>query len=108
MNDFIVEIIIKSSKNIFEKYKYFANVFDKNNVNKLSKQDSQNPAINTKNKMFLFELMYNLLMIKLELFKKYLDEYLIKEFVIFFSLFVDASILFVKKSKNDLKILCKL
>ncbi len=93
-----------SSKNFFEKYKDFANVFDKINVDKLFEHDSQNYAINTKNKMFLFESMYNLSIIEFELFKKYFDEFLTKKFIVFFSSFVDASILFVKKSKNDLKL----
>jgi hypothetical protein len=79
INDFIIEMMIKLLKKIFEKYKDFVNVFDKINANKLLKQDSQNHAINTKNKMFSFELMYNLLMIKLELFKKYLNEFFNKK-----------------------------
>jgi hypothetical protein len=104
MNDFIIEMMMKSSKEIFEKYKDFADVFDKINANKLFEHDSQNHAINTKNKMFSFESIYNLSMIELELFKEYFDEFLTKEFIIFFSSFVDASILFVKKSKNDLRL----
>jgi hypothetical protein len=103
MNDFIIETMMKSSKKILEKYKNFANVFDKINVNKLFKHDSQNHAINTKNKMSSFESMYNLSMIELELLKKYFDEFLTKEFIVFSSSFVNASILFVKKSKNDIK-----
>jgi hypothetical protein len=103
ISEFIIETMMKSSKKILEKYKNFANVFDKINVNKLFEHDSQDHAINTKNKMFSFESMYNLSMIELELFKKYLDEFLTKKFIILSSSFVDASILFVKKSKNDLK-----
>jgi hypothetical protein len=103
MNDFIIETMIKSSKEIFEKYKNFADVFYKVNADKLLKHDSQNHAINTKNKMFSFESMYNLSMIELELFKEYFDEFLTKEFIVFSSSFVDASISFVKKSKNDLR-----
>jgi hypothetical protein len=95
--------MIKLLKKIFKKYKDFTNVFDKINANKLFKHDLQNHAINTKNKMFLFELMYNLSMIKLELLKKYLDEFLTKKFIVLFSSFVDVSNLFVKKSKNNLK-----
>jgi hypothetical protein len=53
--------------------------------------------------MFSFESVYNLSMIELELLKEYFDEFLTKEFIVFFSSFVDASILFVKKSKNNLK-----
>jgi hypothetical protein len=104
MNDFIIETMMKSSKEILEKYKDFANVFDKINANKLLKHDLQNHAINMKNKMFSFELMYNLSMIEFELFKKYLNEFLTKEFMILFSSFFDALMLFVKKSKNDLRL----
>jgi hypothetical protein len=57
--------------------------------------------------MLSFESMYNLSMIELELFKEYFDEFLTKEIIVFFSSFVDASILFVKKSKNDLKLCVK-
>jgi hypothetical protein len=103
MSEFIIETMMKSSKKIFEKYKDFADVFDKVNVDKLLEHDSQDHAINTKNKMSSFESMYNLLVTELELLKKYLDEFLTKRFIVFSSSFVDASILFVKKSKNDLK-----
>jgi hypothetical protein len=54
--------------------------------------------------MLSFESMYNLSMTELKLLKKYLDEFLTKRFIVFFSSLVDASILFVKKSKNDLKL----
>jgi hypothetical protein len=103
MNDFIIETMIKSSKEILEKYKNFTDVFDKININKLFNHDSQDHAINTKNKMFSFESMYNLSMIEFELFKEYFDEFLTKEFIGFSSSFLNASILFVKKSKNDLR-----
>ncbi len=104
MSELIIETMMKSSKKIFEKYKNFANVFDKVNVDKLLKHDSQDHAINTKNKMSSFESMYNLSVIEFELLKEYFDEFLIKRFIVLSSSFVDASILFVKKSKNDLKL----
>jgi hypothetical protein len=104
MSELIIETMMKSSKKIFEKYKNFANVFDKINVDKLFEHDSQDHAINTKNKMLSFESVYNLSMIELELLKEYLDEFLTKKFIVFSSSFVDASILFVKKSKDDLKL----
>jgi hypothetical protein len=104
MNELIIETIIKSSKKILEKYKNFANVFDKINANKLFEHDSQNHVIDTKDKMFFFESMYNLSMIELELLIEYLDEFLIKEFIILFSSFAKTSILFIKKSRNDLKL----
>jgi hypothetical protein len=104
MSDLIIEAMMKSSKEIFEKYKDFADVFDKVNADKLLEHDSQDHAINTKNKMLSFESMYNLSMTELELLKEYLDEVLTKEFIVFSSSLVDASILFVKKLKNDLKL----
>ncbi len=79
-------------------------MFDKINVNKLLEYDSQNHVINTKNKMSFFESVYNLSMIKLELLRKYLDEFLTKEFIVLSSSLAKTSILFVKKSKNDLKL----
>jgi hypothetical protein len=39
MSDFIIEAMMKSSKEIFEKYKDFADVFDKINANKLLEHD---------------------------------------------------------------------
>jgi hypothetical protein len=104
MSDLTIETMMKSSKEIFEKYKDFADVFDKINADKLLKHDSQDHAIDTKSKMSSFESMYNLSMTELELLKEYLDEFLTKEFIVLFSLFVETSILFVKKSKNDLKL----
>jgi hypothetical protein len=104
MSDLIIETMMKSSKEIFEKYKDFADVFDKVNANKLSEHDSQDHAINTKSKMSSFESIYNLSMTELELFREYLDEFLTKEFIVLSSSFVDASILFVKKSKDDLRL----
>jgi hypothetical protein len=104
MNELIIETMMKSLKKILKKYKDFADVFDKINVDKLLEHDSQDHTIDTKNKMLSFESIYNISMIELELFKKYLDEFLTKKFIVLSSSFVDASILFVKKSKNDLKL----
>jgi hypothetical protein len=103
MSELIIEAMMKSSKKMFEKYKDLTNVFDKVNVDKLFKHDSQDHAIDTKSKMSSFESVYNLSIIELELLKEYLDEFLTKEFIVFSSSFIDASILFVKKSKNDLR-----
>jgi hypothetical protein len=43
-------------------------------------------------------------MTELELLREYLDEFLTKRFIVLFSSFAETSILFVKKSKNDLKL----
>ncbi len=104
MNELIIEAMMNSSKEILEKYKDFADVFNKINANKLLEHDSQDHAINTKNKMSSFELMYNLSMTELELLREYLDEFLTKEFIVLFSSFAKTLILFVKKSRNDLRL----
>jgi hypothetical protein len=104
MHELIIETMMKSLQKIFEKYKDFANVFDKIKANELSKHDSQNHEINTKSKMSSFESTYNLFIIELEILKKYLDEFLIKEFIVSSFLSTKISILFVKKSRNDLKL----
>ncbi len=82
MHEFIIETIIKSSQEILEKYKDFANVFDKMKTNELLKHDSQNHKINMKNKMSSFKSIYNLFVIEFEIFKDYFDEFLIKEFIV--------------------------
>ncbi len=104
MHELIIETMMKSSQKIFEKYKDFANVFDKMKANELSKHDSQNHEINTKNKMSSFESIYNLFVFELEIFKDYFDEFLIKKFIVSSFSSTKISILFVKKSKNDLKL----
>jgi hypothetical protein len=103
MHELIIETMMKSSQKIFEKYKNFADVFDKMKTNELLKHDSQNHEINTKNKMSSFESIYNLFVIELEIFKDYLDEFLIKEFIVSSFSSTKISILFVKKSEDDLK-----
>ncbi len=79
-------------------------MFDKINADKLLEHDSQNHVINTKDKMSSFKLMYNLSMIELELLREYLDEFLTKEFIVLFSSLAEASILFIKKSRDDLRL----
>ncbi len=103
MHKLIIETMMNLSQKIFEKYKDFANVFDKIKINELSKHNSQNHEINTKNKISSFESIYNLFVIEFEIFKKYFDEFLIKEFIMSSFSSIKISILFVKKSKNDLK-----
>jgi hypothetical protein len=104
MHELIIETMMKTSQKIFEKYKDFADVFDKMKANELSKHDSQDYEINTKNKMSSFESIYNLFVIELEVLKNYLDEFLIKEFIVSSFASTKISILFAKKSKNDLRL----
>ncbi len=53
--------------------------------------------------MLSFESIYNLFVIEFEIFKKYFYEFLIKKFIVSSFSSTRILILFVKKSKNDLK-----
>jgi hypothetical protein len=104
MHELIIETMMKSSQKIFEKYKDFANVFDKMKANELLKHDSQNHKINTKNKILSFESIYNLFVIEFKVFKDYLDEFLIRKFIVSSFSSTKISILFAKKLENDLRL----
>jgi hypothetical protein len=104
---FVTRMIIKieNEHKLFKKYSDFANVFDKMNVDKLFKYDFQNYAIETiENKLFSFELIYNLSIIKLKTLREYLDEHLKKRFITSSHSSTKISILFVKKSSEDLRL----
>jgi hypothetical protein len=104
MHELIIETMMKSSQKFFEKYKDFANVFNKTKINKLLKHDLQNHEINMKNKVSSFESIHNLFIIEFEILKKYFDEFLIKKFIVSSFLSTKILILFIKKLKNDLKL----
>jgi hypothetical protein len=104
---FVARAIIKieNEYKLSKKYQDFANVFNKTNVDKLFKHDSQNHVIKTiENKSSSFELIYNLLIIELKTLCEYLDEHLKKKFIIFSHSSTRISILFVKKSSENLRL----
>ncbi len=104
MHELIIETMMKSSQKILEKYENFADVFDKMKANELSKHDSQDHEINTKSKMSSFESIYNLFVIEFEVLRDYLDEFSIKKFIVSSFSSTKVSILFIKKSEDDLKL----
>jgi hypothetical protein len=53
--------------------------------------------------MSSFESIYNLFVIEFEVFKDYFDEFLIKEFIVSSFSSTRISILFAKKSEDDLR-----
>ena len=57
-------------------------------------------AIETKNKILSFDFIYNLFITKFEAFRKYLNDNFKKEFIVFFSSFVDALLCTSKKIEN--------
>jgi hypothetical protein len=104
---FVARMIIKieNEYKLSKKYQDFANVFNKMNVDKLSKHDSQNHAIETiESKSFSFESIYNLLIIELKTLREYLDKHLKKRFITLSHSSTKVSILFVKKSNEDLRL----
>ena len=84
------------------KYQNYTNVFDEIDANKLSEHRSHDHAIETKNKFFFFEFIYNLFIIELETLKKYLNDNLKKKFIILFFSSTKTFIMFVKKKTDNL------
>ena len=94
----------KNEKIISFKYQNYADVFDETDTNKLSKYRSHDYAIETKNKIFFFEFIYNLFIIELEIFKKYSNDNLKRKFIVFFSSSTKIFIMFVKIKDDDLRL----
>jgi hypothetical protein len=98
-------IEIENEHKLSEKYQDFVDVFNKTNVDKLSKHDSQNHVIKTiENKSSSFESIYNLSITELKTLREYLNEHLKKRFITLFHSSTRVSILFVKKSSEDLRL----
>jgi hypothetical protein len=85
-------------------YSDFAKVFNEKTANILFEHDSQNLAIDTQNVSSSFESFYNLSKKELKMFKEYLDKHLKNEFIILSKSTCTASILFIKKKTNDLRL----
>ena len=99
-----IEIFLNNDDNInqiFFKYFNFQDVFFEAKANILSKHDSNDLAINTQGKEFLFGKIYNLSQFELKVLKEYIIEQLNKEFIVPFKLSADASILFVLKKDGS-------
>ncbi len=89
---------------LFSQYFDLAKIFNEKTANILSEHDSQNLAIDTQNVSSSFESFYNLSEKKLKMFKEYLDKHLKNEFIIFSKSTCAASILFIKKKTDDLRL----
>ena len=94
----------KRKKIISFKYQNYTDVFNEINANKLSKHRSFDYVIETKNKIFFFEFIYNLSIIELETLKKYLNDNLKKRFIVLFFSSTETLIIFVKKKNDDLRL----
>ena len=89
----------------FLKYFNFQGVFFEAKANILFKLDSNDFFINTQNKEFSFDKIYNLSQFELKMLKKYIIEQLNQKFIIFFKFLADALVLFFVK-KNESFHLC--
>ena len=69
---------------IFLNYFDFQNVFFEIKINILFKHDSNDFAINTQNKKFSFNKIYNLSQFKLKILKKHIIKQLNKKFIMSF------------------------
>ena len=75
-------------------------MFNEINVNKLFKHRFHDHAIETKNKNFSFDFIYNLFITKFEILRKCLNDNFKKKFIVFFSSSANAFIMFVKKKQK--------
>ena len=88
---------------LLKKYYDYLNIFSWKNADKLPEHQSYNHKIILKlDKQSIFDLLYKISLNKLKCLKKYLNKHLFKEFIhISFSSAI-TSILFAKKSRDDL------
>ena len=85
-------------------YFNFADVFDKHSADVLPVHTHHDLAIEIENnKIPLFGPMYNYSRLKLEVLREYINEMLAKRFIVSSKLFLEASVLFIKKSDNMLR-----
>ena len=74
-----------SKKTIFECFKKFENLNNKDEAYKLSEYEFMNHVIKLKkNKLSFYDSIYFLLKSKLKIFKKYLNKHLKNDFIRFF------------------------
>ena len=80
-------------------------VFNKKKAEQLFEHDRIDHVIKIKNdKKFSFESIYNLSVTELKILRKYVKKNFKKKFIISFFFSTDASVLFVFKSNNELKL----
>ncbi len=79
-------------------------MFNEKIANILFEHDFQNLAIDTQDISSSFESFYNFSKKEFKMLKKYLDKHLQNEFIIFSKSTCAASILFIKKKTNDLRL----
>ena len=90
---------------IFEVLKKFADLTDENKTYELFDHESDDHAIDLKsNKKSFYDFIYSLFKNELKILRAYLDKHLKNDFIRFFIFSVEASILFVKKKNETLRL----
>ena len=106
----VASIVMKNTNEkqkieISKKWKKYFDFFDEKKTYQLSKHDSSDYVIDLKkSKTFFYKFIYSLSKKELKIFRQYIEKHLITDFIRFFIFQVDASILFVKKSNDDLRL----
>jgi hypothetical protein len=99
-------IVTDSKSIVFCEYHDFLNVFFKKKANVISfhrKHDHRIELLLEKKKDHEYAFLYNLSKEELQLIKKYLKKHLNKDFIESSTVFYASSILFVKKSNDELR-----
>ena len=102
-----IEIFLNSDDSInqiFFEYFDFQDVFFETKANILSKHGPNDFVINTQNKEFSFDKIYNLSQSELKVLKKYITEQLNKEFIVPFKSSAGAPVLFASKKDEGLRL----
>jgi len=90
-------------KKVLKKYHEFLDIFSWKEADKLSEYYLYNHKIKLEfEKQLLFESIYKISLDELKCLQKYLNKYLIKDFIKASKSLVAASILFTKKFEEDL------
>jgi predicted CopG family antitoxin len=104
-SSFIIDVALASESNeIFSEYLKFSDVFFENEVKQLSKHESHDHAIKTKENSSMSDLIYNLSLIELKILKSYIEDNLVKDFIISSVSFSSVLILFIKKKNDELRL----
>ena len=82
---------------ISKKFKNYENLNNENKIYELSFHDFDNHVIDLQKKQSFYDFIYSLFESKLKVFKIYFDKHLKNDFIRFFKLSIDVSILFVRK-----------
>jgi hypothetical protein len=102
---FIIDVAFANESNeISSEYLEFSDVFFENEIRQLSKHESHDHAIKTKENSSISDLIYNLSLIELKILKSYIENNLIKDFIIFNVFFLSVLILFIKKKDDELRL----